>query len=139
MADDRWTYPVLWVNALGGIWVAKDEGRMLLGDKKSVTSAALLTGQFFDASLRHWKVTGAQFIKYRPYLSEWRDYPFQRVGTISLETKALGVRSLSEVQEMVCDTISRDTEFWESGANAEELKRAVRSTHSVQDLVAIFD
>ena len=136
---DGWTYPVLWINALGGIWVTRDDDHMFLGDKRSVASEALLSGQFFDVSLHQWKVTGARFLHYRPFLSKWREYPFQRVGTIALETEALGARLLTEIHECICATVDRDTEFWESRSSIRDLKGSIRSTLSFQDLIALFN
>jgi hypothetical protein len=71
-------------------WIIRDDAKMHLGDRRSVRDPLLAESQLVGPALRHWKVTGARFVGYRPRFSEWPRYMLARPGTIELQTEYLG-------------------------------------------------
>lgn len=113
MTERAWSYPVLWVDASGEFRVFERDSEMHLGDKGSAKKQRQLDAQFIDSGMRHWRVSGARFVDYRPRFSEWPRYLFARPGSIAFDTEFLGERQIGEVIQLLRITLGKDREIGE--------------------------
>ena len=134
-----WKYPILWANENGGLMVVRNDQKMFLTTTKRIPPTGMADSLIVDCDLSCWRVEGARFLHWRPWLSDWPEYAFTRTGTMELDTQYQGVWAFSAVTNLICSTLNKNVEFWESGGSIEELTAEVAGAKTFAELVNIFD
>ena len=71
-------------------------------------------------------------------VNPWKGWPWYSSRQIRIKTKFDEIRllTLEDLQQLVCQMIDRDANFWSSGGDPEELKAEIKGFRSFKEIMA---
>lgn len=79
-------------------------------------------------------------VKQVGYVKPWKGWPWYSSRQIRINIKFGEIRllTLEDLQQLVCQIIDRDADFWSSSGDPEELKNEVKGFRSFKEIMAFL-